>query len=151
MKRHWAQRFFELAHVVAGWSKDPECKVGAVLVSPDKRQASWGFNGFPASIEDTDVRLMTSDLKLEYMVHAELNAILNARRDVSGWWMFVTQHPCQNCAKAIIQAGIEVVVCPPPKKFPSKWMVQHQLAESTMTEAGLHIQHMKPPSSSPDR
>jgi deoxycytidylate deaminase len=48
----WDARFMALAEHVAGWSKDPSTKVGAVIVSPDRRQLTTGYNGFPQGIAD---------------------------------------------------------------------------------------------------
>lgn len=135
----WRERFWSLAVEVATWSKDPQRGVGALLVSPDMRQVSWGFNGFPQGIADTPALLGDSQAKLERMVHAELNVILNARRDVSGWTLYVTQHPCNHCALAIIQAGIAVVVCPEPKGLESKWCVSHRIAAGLLEEAGVLV------------
>lgn len=135
----WRSRFWALACQVGTWSKDPERGVGALLVSPDKRQVSWGFNGFPQGISDSPDLLCDSHAKLERTVHAELNVILNSRRDVSGWTLYVTQHPCNHCALAIIQAGISVVVCPEPKGLESKWCVSHRIAASLLEEAGVLV------------
>ena len=110
MMGKWDKRFYRMAREVASWSKDPTQKVGAVLVSPDKRQVSWGYNGFPAAIEDTDDRLNNKEVKNAYMIHAELNAILNAKKDLKGWTLYVTKFPCTACALAIVQSGISRVV-----------------------------------------
>lgn len=134
----WLWRFYSVAEQVSEWSKDPKRGVGALLVSPDKRQMAWGFNGFPEGIED-DWRLHHDVLKQTHMVHAELNAILNARRDVAGWTIFVTQHPCHECAKAIIQVGIIMIVCPAPKGEESKWHTSHELAHRLLEEAGVSV------------
>lgn len=135
----WLRRFWELANQIASWSKDHVRGVGAVLVSPDMRQVSWGFNGFPQGIADRPEILHDPMAKLAHMVHAELNAILNARRDVSGWTIFVTQHPCHECAKAIIQAGLARVVCPEPKWEGSKWHGSHREAVRLLEEAGVLV------------
>ena len=135
----WRSRFWDMACLVSTWSKDPQRGVGALLVSPDMRQVSWGFNGFPQGIADDPALLHDSQAKLERMVHAELNVILNSRRDVSGWTLYVTQHPCNHCALAIIQAGISMVVCPEPKPITSKWHVSHQIAAGLLEEAGVLV------------
>ena len=49
--------------------------------------------------------------KYPYVVHAELNAILNASgRDLRGSRIYVALFPCNECAKAIIQCGIKEVM-----------------------------------------
>lgn len=42
-------------------------------------------------------------------IHSEVNAILNAKTDVSGMAMYVTRYPCEACARAIVNAGISKV------------------------------------------
>ena len=45
------------------------------------------------------------------MVHAELNAILNANgRDLRGSRLYVALFPCNECAKAIIPSGVKEVI-----------------------------------------
>ena len=110
----WHIRFLRMTlNEVAQWSKDPKEKVGCVIVSPDRREVAFGYNGFPKGIADSDDRLNDQDKKTALTVHAELNAILNARRDLTGWTLYTTKAPCLACAKAIIQAGIGQVVGPP--------------------------------------
>ena len=67
----WQRRFFDLARLVATWSKDPSSQVGAVIVDDKKRIVSVGFNGLPMGVEDTDERLNVRELKYELIVHAE--------------------------------------------------------------------------------
>jgi dCMP deaminase len=48
--------------------------------------------------------------KYLYVVHAELNAILHAERNLSDCTLYVTSFPCSECMKAVIQTGIKTVV-----------------------------------------
>ena len=130
----WDKRFLGLAGEVATWSKDPRQQVGAVLISPDKSEISYGYNGFPRRISDND--RLTSDSKNTYMVHAELNALLNAKKDLSGWSLYVTKAPCANCCKAIIQANIIRLTCPTPE---GSWEQEQWLGLQMLKEAGLDI------------
>lgn len=133
----WAGRFMAVARLVAGWSKDPQALAGAVIVGPNRRSISWGFNGFPVGIADDD--RLHQDLKNDFMVHAELNAILNARRDLSGWTMYCTKFPCGECALAIVQAGISRVVSYPMSKAPSKWTASQLRAIEVFSEAKVEL------------
>jgi len=76
----WDRHFLGLALAHARMSKDPNTKVGAIIVGPDRELISAGFNGFPRGIEDSDERLTNRDLKLKLIVHAEMNAVLAAAR-----------------------------------------------------------------------
>ena len=123
----WAKRFMAQADIVATYSKDPDCQVGCVIVSPGNNEQVIGYNGLPRGVDyATD--------KSELTVHAELNAILNARRDLSGWTLYSTKPPCSNCAATIVQAGIANVVTVGFDKA-SSWyknqLVAKQLFEGT--------------------
>ena len=107
----WDARFMELANHVAGWSKDPSTKVGSVIVAPNRRIMSMGYNGFPRGVEDLDERLNDRPTKYAFVAHAERNALDNVDVNVRGCTLFVTLQPCADCTKSIIQKGIARVVC----------------------------------------
>lgn len=133
----WDSRFFNLAKEVATWSKDPDCKVGVLIVSTDRRLFTSGYNGLPQGVKD-DKRLTVKHTKNCLTVHAELNAILNARRDLTGWTLYATKPPCVECAKAIIQAGIVNVYCP-SIDVDSDWANQNILALNLFKEAKIGV------------
>lgn len=111
----WDQRFIDLAKFVSEWSKDPDAKVGAVVVSNEGGAIALGYNGFPAGIEDDD-RLDTRDLKLDMIIHAEQNALLIAGSRAKGASLYVWGKPiCTRCAVLIIQAGIKRIVATNPE------------------------------------
>jgi len=105
----WDLRFLEMAAMVASWSKDPSTKCGAVVVRPDLTIASVGFNGFPRGCLDDAEMYEQRDLKLDRVIHAEVNAILSAKEPLTGYTMF-SNPPCVHCTTCIIQAGISRVV-----------------------------------------
>ena len=74
----WDLRFLELAKLVSTWSKDPSTKVGAVIIDDNRRVVSVGYNGFPKGVRDSEHRLGNREVKYNYMVHAERNAMLFA-------------------------------------------------------------------------
>ncbi len=105
----WDRRFLQLAAHVAGWSKDPSTKVGAVIAD-GKQEVSLGYNGFPSRTPDNPETLADRLTKYPLIVHAEMNAILKARRSVEGLTLYVTLSPCSECAKLVAAAGIARVV-----------------------------------------
>jgi dCMP deaminase len=132
----WNMRYFSLALEVATWSKDPEKQVGAICVSPDKRNLVIGFNGFPVGIKDSEDRLESKALKNKLMVHAEANCIVNGETSLRGWTMHVTKAPCSNCAKLMINARIKNVICPSPG---GSWKEDQLLAISLLKEANIGV------------
>lgn len=135
---HWDYRFLDLARYVGGWSKDPSTKVGAVIASPHRRVISTGFNGLPSGVEDTLERLENRDLKYKMIVHAERNAILDARQGVRGFSLYVwPMMPCAVCATMIIQAGLAEVIAPLSDN--PRWVDDFRLTEAMFREAGVRL------------
>lgn len=112
----WDEYFMGVALLAAERSKDPNTQVGACIVDDGNRIVSTGYNGFPYGCSDDEYPwardgARPEDTKYGYVVHAELNAILNARgRNVEGTRLYVALFPCNECAKAIIQSGIKEVI-----------------------------------------
>ena len=110
----WDEYFMGLAHLSALRSKDPNTQVGACIVDQDHKVVSIGFNGMPRGCSDEDFPWDREggflDTKYAYVVHAELNAILNSPRPVKDCTLYVSLFPCNECAKAIIQSGIRKVI-----------------------------------------
>lgn len=109
----WDEYFMGVALLAAKRSKDPHTQVGACIVSPDNIILSTGYNGFPAGCSDDDYPWGREgeQTKYPFVVHAELNAILNAGgRSLRGARIYVDLFPCNECAKAIIQSGIVEVI-----------------------------------------
>ena len=93
-------------------SKDPSTQVGACIVSNDNIIISTGYNGMPKGCSDDEYPWDREgeQTKYPYVVHAELNAVLNANgRDLRGSKLYVALFPCNECAKAIIQSGVKEV------------------------------------------
>jgi dCMP deaminase len=112
----WDEFFMGAAMLCAERSKDPNTQVGACIVNDENRILSVGYNGFPAGCDDNVFPWDRCgddpyDTKYLYVCHAELNAILNCRgRSLAGSRIYVALFPCNECAKAIIQAGIKEVI-----------------------------------------
>lgn len=110
----WDEYFMGLAHLSALRSKDPSTQVGAAIVDENHRVVSVGYNGFPSGVSDADFPWQrvggVLESKYAFVVHAELNAILNSQRSVRGCTIYVSLFPCNECAKAIIQSGIKKIV-----------------------------------------
>lgn len=110
----WDEYFMSIAKLAGMRSKDPNSQVGACIVSQDNKILSMGYNGFPIGCSDEVFPWAREgeplDTKYLYVVHSELNAILNYRGSLDGAKLYVSLFPCNECAKAIIQCGIKTIV-----------------------------------------
>lgn len=112
---NWDEYFMGVAHLSGMRSKDPNTQVGACIVSKMNKILSMGYNGFPLGCSDEEFPWEREGEELEtkypFVTHSELNAILNYRGgSLEGTKLYVSLFPCNECAKAIIQAGIKTVV-----------------------------------------
>ena len=110
----WDEYFMGIAMLSAQRSKDPNTQVGACIVSDENKILSVGYNGMPTGVNDDDIPWERDggflETKYPYVCHAELNAILNSGSSLRGSRLYVSLFPCNECAKALIQAGIREVV-----------------------------------------
>ena len=109
----WDVYFMGIALLAARRSKDPNTQVGACIVSDSNIIISTGYNGMPKGCSDDEFpwEREGEQTKSPDVVHAELNAILNANgRDLRGSRLYVALFPCNECAKAIIQSGVKEVL-----------------------------------------
>ncbi len=111
----WDEYFMGVAKLAGMRSKDPNTQVGACIVSQNNRILSMGYNGFPNGVSDDEFPWSREgdalETKYPFVAHGELNAILNYRGgSLEGAKIYVMLFPCNECAKAIIQAGIRTVI-----------------------------------------
>ena len=111
----WDEYFMAVAKLAGMRSKDPNTQVGACIVSSDNKILSMGYNGFPRGCSDDEFPWAREGeplfTKYVYTVHSELNAILNYRGgSLEGAKLYVSLFPCNECAKAIIQSGIKMII-----------------------------------------
>ena len=111
---NWDEYFMGIAILASYRSKDPNTAVGACIVNNDNIILSIGYNGAPRGLHDDNMPWEREgdfvNTKYAYVCHSELNAILNYRGNVENTKMYVTLFPCNECAKAIVQAGIKEVI-----------------------------------------
>jgi dCMP deaminase len=110
----WEDYFMSHAMLAAFRSDDPSTQVGCVLVK-DKRIKGEGYNGYPIGVEpftwNRDPEADFMDSKYTYVVHSEVNAVLNtSREDAMGSIAYMTLFPCNICAGIMISAGVKEIV-----------------------------------------
>lgn len=106
----WDEYFLDIAEAVSRRSHDSDTQVGCVLVSPDRRIVGTGFNGFPPGFPDATLPTNRPE-KYPFMVHAEVNAVAHAWRDLKGCTCYCLLSPCNDCAKLLLTVGIKRLVC----------------------------------------
>lgn len=133
----WDTRYLRLAHEISEWSRDPSTRVGAVIIDGLGRPASFGVNGFPRGADDS--RMSIREEKYRRVIHAEINAILAAGKDLQGCTIYVTHPPCLACLGALKQSFIERVVCSMPSEdFVKRWPLDESIAYAE--ELGITIE-----------
>lgn len=141
-KFKWHVRFLQIAKEVSTWSKD-KTKVGSVIINPKRKTiVSTGYNGFPSGMEDSQERIDNRDIKLEFTVHAELNAILNAKQSVEGFDLYtyptmMIPNNCPNCAKHIAASGIKRVFYYEEENLSERWQKLADITKTIYNETGV--------------
>lgn len=146
MSKNWTNRFLEMADVLSGWSKDKNRGVGAVIADEQHRVISVGFNGFPRGVDDNIPERHERPAKYHYTEHAERNAIYSAASHgsrTSGCVMYLRWHPCDDCAKGIVQSGIKKVVCDKPDFYDERWGERFRYADTILREGGVIIEYIE--------
>ena len=140
----WLRRFMDLAEHISTWSKDPSTKIGAIIVNRDKVIVGAGYNGFPRKVADYDHRYASREEKYRMIIHAEMNAILNASASVKNCSLFTWPlMPCSRCATMVIQAGITEIYYPnfpldhPMNEAKSRWAEDSIYSVQMFKEAGV--------------
>lgn len=139
----WINHFINLAEVVSTMSKDPNHKIGAVIVDKNNRIVSTGFNGFAKGINDTDERLNDKEIKRLLMLHAEENAILYAKQDLTDCSIYIYGYPpCVHCTSIIIQSGIKTIYYKNSNTrntVSDYWKANLEMAQQLAKEAGVEV------------
>tara|TARA_B110000503_G_scaffold57388_1_gene91954 strand:+ start:3383 stop:3904 length:522 start_codon:yes stop_codon:yes gene_type:complete len=140
----WHHRFMDMAKMISNWSKDPSSQIGAVAINDERRILATGYNGFPKGIADTEERLNNKDEKYPRIVHAEMNALMNALYSgvsLKDATLYVYGLPvCPSCTKCVIQAGIKRVVIPATKTDKGNWQqVWEEQSLPMYKESGVQV------------
>ncbi len=152
----WDARFLRLAREISTWSKDRSTRVGAVIVGADKTPGPYGFNGFPRAVDDEAAERHTRPQKYKWTEHAERNAIYNAARvgvALKGCTIYVTHLPCTDCARAIVQVGIDRVVVDSASLtdagFAERWSEDERITKDMLDEVGVVLSIVAVPAEDP--
>jgi len=108
----WKDLMIGLAYFVSTRSHDAQTQHGSVVCNDDNEIISTGYNGFIRGIDDKTLPNIRPE-KYDYMIHSEMNNILNCARQgksTKGTTIYVTGMPCLRCLQYIWQAGIKKVI-----------------------------------------
>jgi dCMP deaminase len=136
--------YLSIAQAVASKSKDPSTKTGAVIVAPDGRIVSTGYNGFPRGMPDSPSLYADRDAKYSRIIHCEMNAVLFARECLTGCslytWPFLS---CDRCAVHMLQAGISEFIAPVcSPDLAARWASSFVLTRKYAVECGAEVREM---------
>ena len=106
-QRIWDEYFIKIAETVATKSKDPSSKMGCVIVDPDKRVVSLGYNGMIQGADESKMTLMERPMKYYFAIHSEMNALIFAHQNLNNCTIYNIVATCENCLKYCLQAGIK--------------------------------------------
>ena len=136
----WDSYFMGLAKFASSRSKDPKTQVGACIVNKRHEVLSLGYNGMPFGIPDDDEH-WSDEVKHDFVVHAEQNAINIYKGDLLWKILYVTLFPCHKCAQIIIQSGICEIVYEKMKKSSS---IKYDSSLKLLKEAGIKVRQYEP-------
>lgn len=146
----WDEFFMKHAYLASTKSKDPNTRIGAVLVR-DRRIISEGFNGICQGVDDAKPERLVRPAKYIWFEHAERNAIFGCARhgiDTLDSTMFTQGVPCCDCARSVIQAGVRRLVLHQQWEDRSglkdnpKWTESCLASLEMLKEAGVLIRYL---------
>lgn len=143
----WHSMFMGVALLASARSKDSRKRNGACIASADYKIVGVGYNGLPRGCDDNDPTYWSDDdndplhSRHSYIVHAEVNAILNCVvLPLTGSTIYTTQYPCPRCVQSIIQVGIQRVVYLEKK---SHQVALNEASAKMLRDAGIDVQALQ--------
>lgn len=147
----WHIRFIDLAKHISLWSKDRSTKVGAIIIGPNREIRATGYNGFPRGVDDDIDARHERPAKYFYTEHSERNALYQAALlgvSLKGCDLYCTHFPCPDCARGIIQSGLNSVFYPEDlseeaKSFRERSYIASKASLEILNSAGINCYIIK--------
>jgi dCMP deaminase len=142
---NWTEYFLNIAEQIKLKSKDESTQIGAIIVGMDNEVLSTGYNSFPRGLDDTIKERQERPEKYFWIEHAERNAIYNAARigvSLKNSTIYLTSGvPCMDCARAIVNVGIQVVWCKEEctTKNKEKWKESQEKSMKLFNECNVMV------------
>ena len=111
-QEYWDAYFFDILQAVSKKSKDPNTKVGCIIIGEGREIKSTGYNSFPRGLNDNIPERLARPEKYSWIIHAEQNALCDcAKRGVScdGCIAYITHYPCIICTRLLLASGIKEI------------------------------------------
>ncbi|MDP6583782.1 MAG: deaminase, partial [Anaerolineales bacterium] len=145
----WDKYFLKMAELVASKSKDPSTQSGCVIVGPGHEIRSTGYNGLVRGARDDVPERNERPEKYLWYEHSERNAVFNAARSgiaLAGCTAYINWHPCSDCTRALIQAGVvRIVAFETPDHLKDRWENHIEVSNQMMCEVGVvYIEYPRP-------
>ncbi|MBI5152873.1 MAG: hypothetical protein HZA36_00195 [Parcubacteria group bacterium] len=143
MVQHNWKELLRIAYIIAKQSHDPSTQNGALIINDNGSILGDACNQFPRGVKETPER-WERPLKYKIIEHAERNVIFHCARlgiPTSGLTMVCPWAACADCARAIIQAGINRLVIHKQAgdRSPEFWQKEIDVAFEMFREAGVEI------------
>jgi len=108
----WDQVFISMAFTIARRSPDSNTQHGCIIVDKKNHIVATGFNGWPPGAPDDIIpNTREGGHKYRYVIHAEVNAVLQATQsDLSDCRAYITGLPCNECLKVLIAKGVKELI-----------------------------------------
>lgn len=136
-------KYMAIAREAAKHSTDRSTRVGCVIVAPNGEILATGHNGFTAGVDTSREERHERPAKYKWTEHAERNAIYGAARNgvrLRGSTMYLPWFPCVDCARAIVQSGIEKLVAFEPDIADARWGEDFIIARQILSEGNVVLQ-----------
>ena len=108
-KQSWNDYYMRLAYMIATRSIDPSTKHGCIFVDKNYIPISFGYNGPPSGLDDSQVPLTRPD-KYAWMIHSEENAMYFAKSSLEDSIVYVTGIPCSRCTRGMVQNKVSIII-----------------------------------------
>jgi dCMP deaminase len=139
------EQLVDLAIATARTSPSRPRKVGSVLVLADGATTLAACNDFPLGVRDLEARHAHPE-RLLWIEHAERNVLFAAARQghgTAGATLIATFHPCADCARAIVQAGVATLHTLAPDFDDPLWGPAFHCAKTILEEGGVQVIYLE--------
>jgi len=104
--KDWDSYFLDMLHLVRSRSSDSQTQTATILTE-NNRIVSTGFNGWPSGVDNLP---STRPDKYKWMIHGEINAIVNCQYKPKNPVCYITGTPCNVCNKAMWNFGVRKII-----------------------------------------